>query len=488
MKKLFVLSLVLIFATSASATVYKWVDERGVTNFVDDYGKVPFQHQGDVEKVTMPKLALSSPPAPYGMPPMDPRSGDQAKQPPPIEQTLVREGDFAMKLAESLKIGKPASEAEAENLLAMAGIAPKNGWIADYPITPDIIGELAESVGDAADARKLPMGREEALKAVRTAAAELELPVIAEVPDGYSEGPYPPPDGSYPTAPEYPGMPYPEDYYYADGPPVITYYLPPPDYTYLYAWVPFPFWCSGYYFPGYYMLHDFHRRVHNGHDGHGHGHGDGHPHYVTNHFRDHQGRMATVDPARRREGRTLGMREASPRGFSSKEAGNSARSIYERSRDRAGSKTPSAQMPGRENRTPGFWQNRRGNERQAYSRQASPPSSGNRSRVRPPAYDGRINRAPGQTGIPRAFSRPQTMNRQNWSGAQRPFTSQNYSFRSPSSPGRSFSLPQGGGQHFNSSPRSGGSFGSHQGGGGFSGGHQGGGGGGGGFGRGGAFR
>lgn len=481
MKKLFVMLLVLLFATSASATVYKWVDERGVTNFVDDYGKVPSQYQGKVDKVTMPKLALSSPPAPYGMPPMDPRSGDQTKQPPPIGQTLVREGDFAMKLAESLKLGRPASEAEAENLLGSAGIAPKNGWIADYPITPDIIGELAQSVGEAADSRKLPMGKEEALRAVRTAAAELELPVIAEVPDTYAEGPYPTPDGSYPTAPEYPGMPYPEDYYNAEGPPVITYYLPPPDYSYLYGWVPFPFWCSGYYFPGYYMLHDFHRRAH-----YGHGHGDGHPHYVTNHFRDHQGRMVTVDPSKRREGRNLGIREASPRGFTSKEAGNSARSIYERSRERAGSRTPSAQMPGRENRTPGDLQNRRGNERQAYNRQPNPPSLNNRSDVRPRAYEGRINRAPGQTGNPRTFSRPQgNMNRQNWSGAQRPLTSQNYSFRSPSSQGRSFSPPQGGGQHFNSSPRAGGSFGSHQGGG-FSGSHQGGGGGS--FGRGGGLR
>ncbi|HUL37093.1 MAG TPA: hypothetical protein VLW47_05380, partial [Thermodesulfobacteriota bacterium] len=52
---------------------------------------------------------------------------------PSVEQSLVREGFFAMKLAEALKIGPVQNEAEAENRLAQIGIAPRNGWIADYP-------------------------------------------------------------------------------------------------------------------------------------------------------------------------------------------------------------------------------------------------------------------------------------------------------------------------------------------------------------------
>ena len=46
------------------------------------------------------------------------------------------------------------------------------------------------------------------------------------------------------------------------GPPVVTYYPPPPDYGYLYSWVPYSFWCSGFWFPGFFVLNDFHRFVH----------------------------------------------------------------------------------------------------------------------------------------------------------------------------------------------------------------------------------
>jgi hypothetical protein len=481
MKKLFLIFLILIFASSASATVYRWVDERGVTNFADDYDKVPPQYRSKVEEMSLPKLASSKPSqTSSGKATVDAQSGEMAKQPPPIAQTLVREGDFAIKLAESLKMGKPQSEAEAESMLASAGIAPKNGWIADYPVTPDIIGELANAVGEAADAKKLVMEKEEALKAVRTAAVELELPVIAEVPDEYAESPAP-------EAPEYAEPPGVDDYYYAEGPPVITYYPPPPDYYYLYAWVPSPFWCSGFFFPGFYILHDFHRFHH-----YGHGH---HPHYVTNHFRDHRtGKIATIDPTRRHDGRTRGVRQATQtKGFSSTEARSAARSIVERSRERTGSKIPSVQIPGRDNKNPTYSRSRSGNERQVYNRRSNPPGLNNRNgnNGRAPVNDRRTSRAPAETGIHgygRPFSRAQTMNRQNGINVQRPPTGQSHSFHPPSSQGsgRSFSLPQGGGQRFNSSPGGAGFSGSHQGsGGGFSGFHQGGGGGGG-FGHGGA--
>jgi len=83
---------------------------------------------------------------------------------PPAGRRLVREGFFAMKLAEGLKIGEVKSEAEAENKLALVGIAPKNGWIGDYPLTPNIIGELRNAVGEAADSSKIAMKKDEAIK------------------------------------------------------------------------------------------------------------------------------------------------------------------------------------------------------------------------------------------------------------------------------------------------------------------------------------
>jgi len=57
------------------------------------------------------------------------QAGDMKSEKPPIEQPLVREGTLALQLAESLKIGNPRSELEAEKctgrmlelLLEMAG-------------------------------------------------------------------------------------------------------------------------------------------------------------------------------------------------------------------------------------------------------------------------------------------------------------------------------------------------------------------------------
>jgi len=83
---------------------------------------------------------------------------------PPARQTLVREGFFALKLAEGLRIGEVKSEAEAESKLASVGIAPKNGWIADYPMMANIIGELRNAVGEAADSGKIGMKKDEAIK------------------------------------------------------------------------------------------------------------------------------------------------------------------------------------------------------------------------------------------------------------------------------------------------------------------------------------
>jgi hypothetical protein len=92
------------------------------------------------------------------------QSGQSRSEPPSVGESLVREGFFAMKLAEALKIGPVKSEAEAESVLASAGVAPRNGWIADYPVTPNIIGELRNAIGTAADSGKIAMNKNEAMK------------------------------------------------------------------------------------------------------------------------------------------------------------------------------------------------------------------------------------------------------------------------------------------------------------------------------------
>ncbi|MCX5907783.1 MAG: DUF4124 domain-containing protein, partial [Deltaproteobacteria bacterium] len=248
-------------------------------------------------------------------PPPTPFIGQIAAPSPPVAQPLVPEGILAVELVNVLKVGQAQNEAEAEGMLSAIGIEPKNGWIADYPVTPDIIGEIEKSVAAAADAKRLAMGKDQAQRAVKDLEASLGLwitpgaPSPSTTPSGPGRGSgnttiykyldrngvvhfsdryesipkeyrgqvevlqgeiRPEPSvGPAPEETEAPGENYaanppPEvinNYYYENGPPVVTYYPPPSPYYYMYAWVPYPFRCSRVFFPVFFILHDFHRRV-----------------------------------------------------------------------------------------------------------------------------------------------------------------------------------------------------------------------------------
>jgi hypothetical protein len=175
-------------------------------------------------------------------------------KPHPVEPTLVRQGDFALSLVEVLKLGTAFSEAQAQKMLDEVGISPKSGWISDYPMAPDIMGELQDATGRAADNGYLTMNRSEALNIFQDLATDYGLPTIPE----YSETSYsetPPPPGSY----DYTDPAVINHYYYQSGPPVVTYFPPPSGYYNLYSWVPYPFWWGGFWFSGYFVLNDFHR-------------------------------------------------------------------------------------------------------------------------------------------------------------------------------------------------------------------------------------
>ncbi len=88
----------------------------------------------------------------------------------PIAQPLVREGTVAVSMVKVLNLGTTTKEVEAESLLMAAGIAPRNGWISDYPMTPDIVSELRTAVDSAAGAGSLKLGKAEAASGVRWAA------------------------------------------------------------------------------------------------------------------------------------------------------------------------------------------------------------------------------------------------------------------------------------------------------------------------------
>ena len=53
--------------------------------------------------------------------------------PPPVGPTVIREGDFAVRLLFELGQGTAEDEIAAETQLGKIGIVPRNGWIADYP-------------------------------------------------------------------------------------------------------------------------------------------------------------------------------------------------------------------------------------------------------------------------------------------------------------------------------------------------------------------
>ncbi|ABK99808.1 hypothetical protein Ppro_2201 [Pelobacter propionicus DSM 2379] len=258
----------------------------------------------------------------------------QAQQ-PPIGQQLVREGAFAIKLAEALEIVSTDNEVEAESKLAEVGIVPRNGWIADYPVTPDIIAELQGAVRASAEANKLHFEKDEALGRFQRVNQELSLGIRP-----YAEGDKAP--DSQPKANGYPNPAVINNYYYQQGPPVVTYYTPPRDYYYLYSWIPSPFWSFGFWFPGFYVMNDFHLVVHGGYS-------------VSNHYNDHRmHRVYRVDPRARYHGRTYGgIGVSRPRGFLSTGVPHSDRTIFNGSRNRAPSGYRGSGMPTTGGRTYG---------------------------------------------------------------------------------------------------------------------------------------
>jgi hypothetical protein len=100
-----------------------------------------------------------------------------AAKAPPLSQQLIPEGDFALKLATALKLGTPTAEAQAEDMLTTVGVAPKNGWIADDPMTPIIIGQVRNALIAAAALNKLPMRKDEVLQAFENLTSEFGLAI-----------------------------------------------------------------------------------------------------------------------------------------------------------------------------------------------------------------------------------------------------------------------------------------------------------------------
>lgn len=252
--------------------------------------------------------------------PAQAQTKEPAANPPPVSQPLVSEGELAIQLAAVLGILSTSDAVEAESALGDSGIAPGNGWIADYPVTPDIIAELRQSVASAAESKQLLLGRDEALKRFDTAIAGFGV-TVRPYSSGESAANRPVSCENYPE----PAMI--TKTYSGEGPPIVTYYCPPPDYYYLYAWVPYPFWWADFWFPGFFILHDFHRHafIHNRFI------------LVSNHFTDNRRhRVFRIDPVERFHGRTFaGIGVRNPRNFTPTGVTNGARTIFNAPRGEA---------------------------------------------------------------------------------------------------------------------------------------------------------
>jgi hypothetical protein len=171
-----------------------------------------------------------------------------------IAPSVARQGDFALRLAQSL--GLPAAEDEEGAIRALnaLGIHAVDGWTADYPMTPQVVAELRDAVIATAAAGQLNMSLDAAMSAYAEVAAEFGLPPPVDLAPGYAGGGGP--ASAYVPSCDGTALGY---YYDSFGTPIYTYCRPPPAYFYLYSWVPCGFQWQGRVFTGFFILNHFNR-------------------------------------------------------------------------------------------------------------------------------------------------------------------------------------------------------------------------------------
>jgi hypothetical protein len=390
----------------------------------------------------------------------------EAQSAPSVGQQVIREGDYAVELVKVLKIGPQEGEADAETALASLGITPKSGWISDFPVTPDIIADIQASIDAAADAGKLPIGKAAADQAFVALNTEIGIEVMPAAEAG--------PGNNYAEDQAYEEPTVIDNYYSDEGPPVITYYAPPPDYAYLYAWDPFPFWCGGFWFPGYYVLNDFDFAFFDyGHYGYGH-HGffgrsdfrfyrDHHQFWhgnrqLSNHVIDPVTRRAVaIDPISRRPFTRTAFRPIGARSFNpvARTAGHGQRFI-----GNAGVRNGGRQFSGTFNRASAANIVNRSTGRSGTATFGRSGAGFNRGAVSRGTPSPAFNRPSGSFNRPsynRSFGRPAMRGGRAYSAPGRSFSGPGRSYSAPgrsySAPGRSYSAPGrsyggGGGRSF----------------------------------------
>jgi hypothetical protein len=170
-----------------------------------------------------------------------------------IAPSVVLQGELAVHLAQALQLPEVADEDATDDTAVRAltdrGIAPAQGWMTDYPVTPQIVAELRQTITDAASAGRLDMDPESAVSAFLEVIVELGLPQPEEPAPAYADSGTP--VVGYAPACD-PGML--DDYYVRYGLPYYTYCSPPVAYFYLYTWVPYRFIWHDHHHHGYFIL------------------------------------------------------------------------------------------------------------------------------------------------------------------------------------------------------------------------------------------
>ena len=160
-------------------------------------------------------------------------------------------------------------------------------------MTPDIIAEVRESTARSASAGSLSISEADAARTVDNVSIEMNLPIEVAGEKYTNESSSSSEYQSSSTAPapevsEYEAPANVEEYYDEYGPPIVSYYPPPSNYGYLYAWVPWPFRWGGFGFGGFFILKDFDRHDHN--------------HRFSNHVRNANGTVSRVNAVTRATG------------------------------------------------------------------------------------------------------------------------------------------------------------------------------------------
>ena len=113
--------------------------------------------------------------------------------------SAVTQGDYVVKLAEELNLGKGLSVEEAISALTKVGIVPKEGFKCNVQVTREFLNKIQELVIAAAEKGLIGFSPKRAIEILTSLSEDIGLP--APVPLGTVPPPPPPPSPPVPTSP-----------------------------------------------------------------------------------------------------------------------------------------------------------------------------------------------------------------------------------------------------------------------------------------------